>query len=209
MAGRLRSHIFGNAVGYVALFVSLSGAAYAAASLPPGSVGSTQLRRGAVTRSKIAAGAVNGSKVAAHSLTGRQINAATLATVPGAETASTAISATHAATADTATTATSAATASTAARLGSVTLVEKDGPALAPNQAESVAAFCSPGQQTIGGGGRTDSSNTDDAIVSSRPAVPGNTALPGTGATLEGWQITALNHSTADIHPSAWVICAS
>jgi hypothetical protein len=212
MVGKVRSHILGNAVGYVALFVALSGTAYAATSLPPGSVGTGQLKRGAVTRAKLAAHAVNGSKVAAHSLTGRQINAATLATVPratAAVTASTAISATHAATADTATTATNAATASVATKLGSVTLVRTDGPALPSNQVESLTAFCLAGQQPIGGGGRADASNADDAIVSSRPAVPGNTTAPATGAALEGWQISVVNHSTTDIHPSAWVICAS
>jgi hypothetical protein len=203
MADRLRSHIAGNFVGYVALFVSLSGVAYAATRLPPGSVGTAQLKRGAVTRSKLAAGAVSGSKVAKHSLTGAQINASTLGTVPSAASAATAGTATRA------TAATYAGTANTAMRLGSVTLVRSDGAALTPHRSESVAAFCSAGQQTIGGGGRTDASNSVDAIVSSRPSVPGNAALPGTGATLQGWQVTVVNNSGTNIHPSAWVICAS
>jgi hypothetical protein len=211
MVSRLRSHIAGNVVGYVALFVSLSGAAYAASSVPAGSVGSAQLKRGAVTRSKLAAGSVNGSKILANSLTGRQINASTLGTVPSATTAGTAgaaATATHAAIADAATTATHAGTADTATRLGSVTLVRSDGAALAPGHTESVTAFCSAGGQPIGGGGRTDQSNVGDAIISSRPAVPGNVILPGTGATLQGWQVTVVNNSSTNIYPSAWAICA-
>jgi hypothetical protein len=201
MARRLRSHVFGNVVGYVALFVSLSGVAYAATSLPPGSVGSRQLKRAAVTRTKLAAGAVNASKVAAYSLTGRQINAATLGTVPRAATAGTAISATSA------TSATEAGAAGTTARLGSVTLVRADGAAVAHNGVESVSAFCPAGEQAIGGGGRADASDSGDAIVSSRPTVPGNTTAPATGSTLEGWQVSVVNNSTTDIHPSTWVIC--
>jgi hypothetical protein len=192
MARRLRSHVAGNLVGYVALFVSLSGVAYAATSLPPGSVGSRQLKRAAVTRAKLAAGVVNASKVAANSLTGRQINAATLGTVPSATTAATA---------------TEAGAAGTATRLGSVTLVRADGAALAPNGVESESASCPAGEQPIGGGGRADASNPRDAIISSRPSVPGNTTEPTTGSTLEGWQVTVVNNSTTDIHPSTWVIC--
>jgi hypothetical protein len=48
-------------IAYLALFISLGGTAYAATSLPPGSVGTRQLRNGAVTD----------VKVRAHSLTAR------------------------------------------------------------------------------------------------------------------------------------------
>jgi hypothetical protein len=175
--------------------------AYAAQRLPAGSVGAKQLRRAAVTRSKIAPGAVDGAKVAPQSLTGTQINLATLGTVPRAAIATTAGAATSA------TNATQAATAGTATRLTSVTLVRTDGPALAPGHNESVDSFCASGGQPIGGGGRADASNADDAIVSSRPALP-NTTLPGTGSTLQGWQVSVVNNSNTNIHPSAWVICA-
>jgi hypothetical protein len=211
MARRLQSHIAGNLVGYVALFVSLSGVAYAAERLPPGSVGSRQLTRSAVTRSKLAAGAVTGTKVAANSLTGRQIDASTLGTVPTATTAVTATTATYAGTAGTAGTATAAThagTADTATRLGSVTLVRTDGAALAPKHAETIAAFCSGGRQPIGGGGRADAFNDGGTLVSSRPTVSGSVTAPGTGASLEGWLVGVVNNSATDIHPSAWVICA-
>lgn len=40
-------------IAYLALFIALGGTAYAATSLPPGSVGTRQLRNGAVTAAKV------------------------------------------------------------------------------------------------------------------------------------------------------------
>lgn len=71
---RLYGHVRGNVVGYVALFVALSGTAVAATRLPANSVGTKQLRNGAVT----------GKKVARNTLTGANINVSTLGTVPNA-----------------------------------------------------------------------------------------------------------------------------
>ena len=74
MLRAIRAHFRGNVVGYVALFVALSGSAYAAATtLPANSVGTRQLRSGAVTNAKLASGAVTGSKVANNSLTAADV----------------------------------------------------------------------------------------------------------------------------------------
>jgi hypothetical protein len=100
-----------NALGLIAIFIALSGTAYAATSLPHNSVGTKQLRNGAVTGAKLARAAVTASKVKPGSLTGKQINAATLGLVPNATHATSADSATTANTANTANTATSATTA--------------------------------------------------------------------------------------------------
>ncbi|MBO9532450.1 MAG: collagen-like protein [Solirubrobacteraceae bacterium] len=60
---RFLSHVQGNAVGYVALFVALGGTSYAAVSLPKNSVGKNQLKAGSVTKSKLADGvAISGPK---------------------------------------------------------------------------------------------------------------------------------------------------
>jgi hypothetical protein len=58
---------FANVVSLMALFVALSGGAYAL-TIPRNSVGAKQLKRNAVTRSKIRTGAVTSSKVKAGSL---------------------------------------------------------------------------------------------------------------------------------------------
>jgi hypothetical protein len=65
---KLRSHLtFANVVALMALFVSLSGGAYAL-TIPKRSVGAAQLKRNAVTGSKIKNGAVTSSKVKTGSL---------------------------------------------------------------------------------------------------------------------------------------------
>lgn len=53
MASRTVGHLRRHAIAYVALFLALGGSAYAAATLPAGSVGTVQLKNGAVTLSKI------------------------------------------------------------------------------------------------------------------------------------------------------------
>jgi hypothetical protein len=88
---------FANITSFLALFVALSGASYAAAILPAASVGTKQLRTNAVTSRKIAANAVTHSKIAAQavtgaqvapgSLTGADINLTTLGKVPSAAVA--------------------------------------------------------------------------------------------------------------------------
>jgi hypothetical protein len=55
MLASLRSHVLHNAVGYVALFIALGGAAYAA-GLPPNSVGSRQIKNGTIGRADMGAG---------------------------------------------------------------------------------------------------------------------------------------------------------
>jgi hypothetical protein len=65
-------------VACVALAIALSGASYAAITLPANSVGTKQLKKNAVTGVKINANAVNGAKVANNSLTGDDINESSL-----------------------------------------------------------------------------------------------------------------------------------
>jgi hypothetical protein len=107
-------------VAYLALFVALGGSAYAATSLPAGSVGATQIRAGAVTSGKLAKSAVTARAVADHSLTGLQIDVSKLGSVPSAahatsaDLAGTATNAGHASTADHAGTADQATTAGSA-----------------------------------------------------------------------------------------------
>lgn len=75
LASALR-HFRSNAVAYAALFVALSGTAFAASTLGKNTVGTKQLRKGAV----------NAAKVKKNSLTGNQINESKLGKVPNAAT---------------------------------------------------------------------------------------------------------------------------
>jgi hypothetical protein len=202
----------GMVTGCLALFLTLGGVGYAKNVI--------KLLNG----SQIKKGSIPGDRLKSGSVTGKQINLSTLGTVPksafassagNANTATTAGNANTATTAGSANTATtaghanSADMATTATELGSVTLVRVDGPTLATGGSESMDAFCPAGKQPIAGGGRTDQSVTKGtAITSSRPVVPGNEFLPGTGETLQGWRVTVNNESGTSINPSVFVVCA-
>lgn len=89
---KLRNHVRQQFIGYLALFVALSGSAYAAATIGPSdikrdAVRGRHIKAGAVTRPKLANGAVNGAKVADKSLTGTDIALGKLGTVPSAKNA--------------------------------------------------------------------------------------------------------------------------
>jgi hypothetical protein len=66
---RVRRHIGGNIVGYVALFAALGGTSYAAVTLAPGSVTTQALKNGAVTSAKLAHSSVGSSQLRKGSLT--------------------------------------------------------------------------------------------------------------------------------------------
>ncbi|HZO04851.1 MAG TPA: hypothetical protein VFB52_00545 [Solirubrobacterales bacterium] len=74
MLAKTLRHLRSNAIAYAALFVALSGTAYAATQLPKNSVGAKQLKKQSV----------NAAKVKKNSLTGNQINEAKLGKVPNA-----------------------------------------------------------------------------------------------------------------------------
>ena len=106
MAERIRDHIRSNVVGYVALFIALSGTAYAVDGPLPGQnqvgsediinsevkshdIGSAQVRNqdlasGAVNTGKIATGGVQTLDVLNNTLTGVDVNESSLGRVPSA-----------------------------------------------------------------------------------------------------------------------------
>src|SRR5262245_58246327 len=87
---RFRRPSHATVVAYLALFVALGGASYAATQLPKNSVGPKEIRKNAVTTAKVKKEAITAAKVKKGTLTGSQINASTLGTVPSAQTANTA-----------------------------------------------------------------------------------------------------------------------
>jgi hypothetical protein len=68
VAGRIRTHIRGNVVGYVAVFIALSGSAYAAVTLERNQVKSKHIAPGQVKNSDLKSNSVNSPKVADGSL---------------------------------------------------------------------------------------------------------------------------------------------
>jgi hypothetical protein len=84
MFAKFRFHLtYANVMATIALFVALSGGAYAV-GLKKNSVKTKSIKNGAVTNPKLAHRAVTGSKVALGSLTGANIDQSTL-TVPSAK----------------------------------------------------------------------------------------------------------------------------
>ena len=77
MSNGLRQHLRSNVIGYIALFLALTGVAYAA-GLPKNSVTSKQIKAGGVKLSDLAANSVDSTKVVDNSLTGGDINESTL-----------------------------------------------------------------------------------------------------------------------------------
>src|SRR2546423_9785605 len=80
MLKRLAHHLARNAIAWIALFVALGGASYAAIKLPANSVGSRQIKRNAVTGSKIKRNAVTSSRVKDGSLLPRDFKAGQIPT---------------------------------------------------------------------------------------------------------------------------------
>jgi hypothetical protein len=85
MFRRLLIQVRGNAVAYVALFVALSGTAFAASTaIRPNSVGTPEIKNRAVTGAKVALRTLTGANVGKATLTGYNIKSSTLSTVPNA-----------------------------------------------------------------------------------------------------------------------------
>jgi hypothetical protein len=124
----------------LALFVALSGGAYAAGVLPANSVDSKQIKKNAVVRAKIKNNAVDGSKVLDGSLTGDDVKESSFAKVPSASLADSAASATHSGSSG-ALDKVSYRTATAAAPAGS---------------GNGATAGCDAGQHVVGGGVRVD-----------------------------------------------------
>ncbi len=113
LLSRVGAYVRQHHMGLIAVFIALTGTAYAATNktAPKNSVVTKSIRAGAVTHPKLAPNSVDGSNVIDGSLTGADVNAGTLGTVPSATSAAHATaadSATHATSADSATHATSA-----------------------------------------------------------------------------------------------------
>jgi len=71
-------------VACIALAIALSGASYAAVTLPKNSVGTNQLKKGAVTSVKVKDSSLSGTDIANGSLTGDDINESSLSGVDAA-----------------------------------------------------------------------------------------------------------------------------
>lgn len=192
----LKRHLtVANLISCIALFVALSGVAYAATlgknqvkakNIAKEAVTSPKLKRGAVTSPKIANGAVINGKIANGAVTSGKL-------------ANEAVSASKLAK-NAATTNKIAAQAVTSGKLGneSVTSGKLSASLLAQlvknvsyvnvataennEDAKTVTANCPPGKQAIGGGARVNGELKEVAVTGSNPFVAGNGQRTGWSA---------------------------
>jgi len=160
---KLRTKLtYANVIATIALFIALSGGAYAASQLPKNSVGSRQLKKNSVTAAKIKDGAVGGAK----------IDLSSLGTVPSASHSQSATTAGHA---DTATSATSAGHADSAASAGTAATAN-NAKALGGKSASAFAAATAVRTATVGADG-TIVASLSDGITQANvigPHTPGS-----------------------------------
>jgi hypothetical protein len=91
MKTKLRDKLtYANVMASVAVFIALSGSAYAALKIPRNSIGTRQLQAKSVTNGKLADGSVTGGKIAESTITGSNIDLPALGVVPQAAHATTA-----------------------------------------------------------------------------------------------------------------------
>ena len=88
LSSRIRSHLSGNLIAYVALFLAMSGGAYAATIAPKNSVVTKSIKNGAVTKKKIRDGAVTTSKLSSDAIAPTALNANNADRLGGVDAAS-------------------------------------------------------------------------------------------------------------------------
>lgn len=87
MPARVRAHLRGNLIAYLALFVALGGTASAAVIASKNSVNSKSIVNGQVRKPDVGKNAVTGAKIAGDTVTGADVKESSLGQVPSAATA--------------------------------------------------------------------------------------------------------------------------
>jgi hypothetical protein len=200
----IRRHLsFANIVSLIALFVALSGTAYAAATLSKNSVGAKQIKKDAVRASEIKSRAVGTSEVRDGALLAQDFKSGQLPAGAKGDKGDKGDKGLKGDKGDTGDT----------GSFDSVTTVFFQAPAdLADNNNMSYGAFCPAGKQAIAGGGRGDDTLSEQTILTNtRPAISSsNTEPPLAGQSFTGWRITVVNPAggaASGIKPEVWVVC--
>ncbi len=201
---------FANVTSFTALMVALGGTSYAAVALPKNSVTTTQIKAGAVKGTDIGKNAITSAKVKDGSLKNIDFGPGQ---VPAGPTGAAGAKGATGATGATGVPGATGTTGATGTFAGATTIkaTATVDLAIAGDRKDSYSAVCPAGQLAIGGGGRSDANNSQQAIVtSSRPAhnPPTDNEPPADGETFTGWRITVFNSTTSPgLRPDVWVIC--
>jgi hypothetical protein len=210
---------FANVMSMTAVMIALGGTSYAA-SVARNSVGSPQIKPGGVQNSDIGASAVTSPKVKDGTLTAQDFAAGQLTPGPKGDSGPKGATGDQGVKGDKGDKGDSGPKgdkgdpgASGLAGAGLATTRHSIAAADLPDGIKaSYDVYCPAGQRAIGGGGRSDDQNSEEAsVTSSRPAKSStDTEPPADGGTFLGWRITASNTAggvTAGIRPEVWVVC--
>jgi N-acetylmuramoyl-L-alanine amidase CwlA len=204
----VRKHLSAaNVLSFLALFVALSGATYAATtasknsvkakSIAKGAVTAPKLRNGAVTRPKIRNGAVIGTKIAVGAVGSNQLLDGGVRSVDlGGQIVTTAKLK------DGAVTAAKLAPSLNGQLVKNVSYVTKTS-ASNPNDSKSETVSCPSGKQVTGGGARVVGASAKVALAESAPTVNGEGKR--TGWTAAAREVEAEGENWAI---EAYAICA-
>jgi hypothetical protein len=192
MLAVFRSHLtFANVVSLMALFVALSGGAYAL-TVPKNSIGARQLKKNAVTGAKIGKNAVTASKVKDGSLLTNDFKAGQIPAGP---------SGLQGLRGERGMTGASGAT-NVVVRLGAPE-------SIGSGSQLSLTVDCQPGERAVGGGAAPPAGTTNDAarIIYSTPTTGGGNS--GNGGIPNGWNTRVFNGAAQSQNAVPRVICAS
>jgi hypothetical protein len=203
-----------NVLSCIALFVALSGVAYAATlgknqvkakNIAKGAVTTPKLKNGAVTSPKLANGAVINSKIANGAVTGSKLANEAVGSGKLAKNAVT----TNKIGTESVTTGKLGKEAVTSAKVSfytqlvkNVTYVNAESPTDSED-AKTVTASCPAGKQAIGGGARVNGELKEVAVTGSNPFVGTSGERTGWSAFARESSATASNWSVA-----AFAVCA-
>jgi hypothetical protein len=195
-------------IALVALFVSIGGTAWAAATINSGDVVDNSLKSrdlkdgkavrgidvkdgslsggdvtdGSIDTADLADDAVNSAKVNDNTLTGADVNESSFGVVP------------------------------LATKLANITVQRTDF-TVSDGTDNGVTVTCAAGQQAIAGGVRNDDADTDGYVEVSRPVL-GATEGPTDGQSFDGWRVFVYNQTAGQggiaantLQASAWVVC--
>lgn len=197
MAGKFSSHVRGNVVGYIAVFIALSGSTYAAVALEKNQVKSKHIKNAGVKTKDLANNAVTSPKVADGSLLGEDFAAGQLPAGPPGERGAQGERGEKGEKGDPGAT-------NLTIRRGPVNTVDPD------TGGGNTTVDCNPGEVATGGGIDFVSGMVGDFVAQESQPTP----TAGPSLEPDGWQVSALNQDFNEddlgtVQLRAVVACAS
>ena len=203
MARKFRDHVRTNVIGYLALFVALSGTGWAASELSKDEVKSRHIKNAGVKTKDLADNAVTSPKVADGSLLGEDFAAGQLPQGPPGEQGPQGQQGVQG----------EQGLQGEQGASGATNVVRRNGPLIVvvADSTGTARVSCSPGEKAVGGGHEINSdgsSNAKDLLIGFSRPTRNASGVP------DGWEVMAVNQdengsNTGFLEVAAVVVCAS